>query len=678
MSLSNPEYSNSKLLQPVQIQNEHSHIKGSLASLALMAIGVVFGDIGTSPLYALKACFDPTSGIPMTPESINGVLSLVFWAFILVVTVKYVFFVMRASNNGEGGILALMALALRSAKTKSKKAGFLIVVGVLGACLFYGDAVITPAISVLSAIEGLTVVSDNFTRFVIPLTLVILIALFVLERRGTAIVGNLFGPIMVLWFGVIGVMGFVQIQEAPEILWAINPVYAVSFMYHQAGIAFTVLGAVFLVLTGAEALYADMGHFGIKPIQTAWLGLVMPCLLLNYFGQGSLLLHHPEAVSNPFFLMVPQSYTLALVILSALATVIASQACISGAYSMTSQAILLGFVPRMKIDHTSEREIGQIYVPFINWVLCLIVIFVVLGFQKSDNLAAAYGIAVSTTMLMTTVLAAVVMHDVWKWKMLNVASIITVFTIIDLGFFASNLSKVIEGGWFPLVIGGFSFLLLMTWYQGRQLLRERAINNGIRLTEFIPSLISHPPHRIGGTSVFLNAHIDFVPPALLHNLKHNHVLHEQVIFLKLSIWDVPKVNPDQRLAVKELDKNIYIVRAVYGFKETPDTGQVMNLLREQYNIDCPPMETSFFMARESLVAKEIPQMAMWRESIFIWMMQNAARASDFFKVDTGRLIELGAKIELCSIPTSTKGCEQRHAHFTTLFSLKLHFNASTK
>ncbi len=646
MSLSNPEYSNSKLLQPVQIHNEHSHIKGSLASLALMAIGVVFGDIGTSPLYALKACFDPTSGIPMTPESINGVLSLVFWAFILVVTVKYVFFVMRASNNGEGGILALMALALRSAKTKSKKAGFLIVVGVLGACLFYGDAVITPAISVLSAIEGLTVVSDNFTRFVIPLTLVILIALFVLERRGTAIVGNLFGPIMVLWFGVIGVMGFVQIQEAPEILWAINPVYAVSFMYHQAGIAFTVLGAVFLVLTGAEALYADMGHFGIKPIQTAWLGLVMPCLLLNYFGQGSLLLHHPEAVSNPFFLMVPQSYTLALVILSALATVIASQACISGAYSMTSQAILLGFVPRMKIDHTSEREIGQIYVPFINWVLCLIVIFVVLGFQKSDNLAAAYGIAVSTTMLMTTVLAAVVMHDVWKWKMLNVASIITVFTIIDLGFFASNLSKVIEGGWFPLVIGGFSFLLLMTWYQGRQLLRERAINNGIRLTEFIPSLISHPPHRIGGTSVFLNAHIDFVPPALLHNLKHNHVLHEQVIFLKLSIWDVPKVNPDQRLAVKELDKNIYIVRAVYGFKETPDTGQVMNLLREQYNIDCPPMETSFFMARESLVAKEIPQMAMWRESIFIWMMQNAARASDFFKVDPGRLIELGAKIEL--------------------------------
>ncbi len=646
MSLSNPEYSNSKLLQPVQIQNEHSHIKGSLASLALMAIGVVFGDIGTSPLYALKACFDPTSGIPMTPESINGVLSLVFWAFILVVTVKYVFFVMRASNNGEGGILALMALALRSAKTKSKKAGFLIVVGVLGACLFYGDAVITPAISVLSAIEGLTVVSDNFTRFVIPLTLVILIALFVLERRGTAIVGNLFGPIMVLWFGVIGVMGIVQIQEAPEILWAINPVYAVSFMYHQAGIAFTVLGAVFLVLTGAEALYADMGHFGIKPIQTAWLGLVMPCLLLNYFGQGSLLLHHPEAVSNPFFLMVPQSYTLALVILSALATVIASQACISGAYSMTSQAILLGFVPRMKIDHTSEREIGQIYVPFINWVLCLIVIFVVLGFQKSDNLAAAYGIAVSTTMLMTTVLAAVVMHDVWKWKMLNVASIITVFTIIDLGFFASNLSKVIEGGWFPLVIGGFSFLLLMTWYQGRQLLRERAINNGIRLTEFIPSLISHPPHRIGGTSVFLNAHIDFVPPALLHNLKHNHVLHEQVIFLKLSIWDVPKVNPDQRLAVKELDKNIYIVRAVYGFKETPDTGQVMNLLREQYNIDCPPMETSFFMARESLVAKEIPQMAMWRESIFIWMMQNAARASDFFKVDPGRLIELGAKIEL--------------------------------
>ena len=646
MSLSNPEYSDSKLLEPVAIKSESGHIHGSLASLSLMAIGVVFGDIGTSPLYALKSCFDPVAGIPLSPESIMGVLSMIFWAFMLVVTLKYVFFVMRANNNGEGGILALMALSLRSAKSKSSKYIFLIVVGVLGACLFYGDAVITPAISVLSAIEGVTVISSQFAKYVIPLTLIILISLFLLEKKGTAIVGNLFGPVMVVWFLVIGYMGVYHIAINPEIIHAVNPWYAVSFMIDHASIAFTVLGAVFLVLTGAEALYADMGHFGIKPIQLAWLVLVMPSLLLNYFGQGAMLLLHPETVENPFFLMVPAQYTLALVILSTVATVIASQACISGAYSMTSQAILLGFVPRMKIEHTSEREIGQIYVPFINWVLCLIVIVVVLGFQKSENLASAYGIAVSTTMLMTTVLAAVVMRDVWRWNLALVCTIIGIFTVIDLGFFASNLAKVLEGGWFPLVVGGLCFLLLMTWFQGRHLLRERAINNGIRLEDFIPALLTHPPGRVAGTAIFLTAHIDFVPPALLHNLKHNKVLHERVIFLKVSIWDVPRVSPDQRLSVREISKDIFIVRAIYGFKETPDISQVMDLLRTEHQIDCPNMETSFFMARESLVAKEIPQMAMWRESIFIWMMQNAARASDFFKVDSGRLIELGAKIEL--------------------------------
>jgi len=646
MSLSNPEYSHSKLLEPVAIKSESGQIHGSLMSLSLMAIGVVFGDIGTSPLYALKSCFDPVAGIPMTPESIMGVLSMIFWAFVLVVTLKYVFFVMRANNNGEGGILALMALSLRSAKSKSTKSIFLIVVGVLGACLFYGDAVITPAISVLSAIEGVTVISTQFTKYVIPVTLLILVSLFLLEKKGTAIVGNLFGPVMVVWFLAIPYMGGYHIVQNPEILYAMNPLYAVNFMMNNAGIAFTVLGAVFLVLTGAEALYADMGHFGIKPIQLAWLVLVMPSLLMNYFGQGAMLLMHPETVENPFFLMVPAQYTLGLVILSTVATVIASQACISGAYSMTSQAILLGFVPRMKIEHTSEKEIGQIYVPFINWVLCLIVIVVVLGFQKSENLASAYGIAVSTTMLMTTVLAAVVMRDVWRWNLAVVSVIIGLFTVIDIGFFASNLAKVLEGGWFPLVVGGLCFLLLMTWFQGRHLLRERAINNGIRLEDFIPSLLSHPPVRVAGTSVFLTAHIDFVPPALLHNLKHNKVLHDRVIFLKVSIWDVPRVNVEQRLSVREISKDIFIVRAIYGFKETPDIAQVMDLLKTKHQIDCPSMETSFFMARESLVAKEIPQMAMWRESIFIWIMQNAARASDFFKVDSGRLIELGAKIEL--------------------------------
>ncbi len=646
MSLSNPEYSHSKFLRPIELDHHTGHIKAGFLALTLMAIGVVFGDIGTSPLYALKVCFDPTNGIPMTPESVFGVLSMIFWAFVIVVSLKYVLFVMRANNNGEGGILALMALALRTAKTGSKRAGILIVVGVLGACLFYGDAVITPAISVLSAIEGLSVVSDTFTKSEVPITLAILISLFIFEKKGTAIVGNLFAPIMILWFLAIGAMGVTQIANYPQIIGALNPSYALSFIFHDPSIAFTVTGAVFLVLTGAEALYADMGHFGIKPIQFAWFFLVMPCLVLNYFGQGALLMMDPKAIENPFFLMVPQTYTLALVILSTVATVIASQACISGAYSMTSQAILLGFVPRMKVTHTSEREIGQIYVPFINWILCLIVIFVVLAFQKSDNLAAAYGIAVSTTMLMTTVLAAVVMTRVWHWNAALVASIISVFIVVDVGFFAANLIKILEGGWFPLLVGSICFLLLITWYQGRKLLRERAISNGIEVDDFMKSLFQHPPYRVEGTAIFLTAHIDFVPPALLHNLKHNKVLHERVIFMKISVWDVPRVSHEQRLSVKDLGNNVYLIRAIYGFKETPDISEVLDLLRAQHKIDCPLMETSFFMARDSLVAKEIPQMSLWRESIFIWMMQNAARAADFFKVDSGRLIELGTKIEL--------------------------------
>ena len=646
MSLSNPEYSHSKFLRPIELDHHTGHIKAGFLALTLMAIGVVFGDIGTSPLYALKVCFDPTNGIPMTPESVFGVLSMIFWAFVIVVSLKYVLFVMRANNNGEGGILALMALALRTAKTGSKRAGILIVVGVLGACLFYGDAVITPAISVLSAIEGLSVVSDTFTKSEVPITLAILISLFIFEKKGTAIVGNLFAPIMIVWFLAIGVMGVTQIANYPQIIGALNPSYALSFIFHDPSIAFTVTGAVFLVLTGAEALYADMGHFGIKPIQFAWFFLVMPCLVLNYFGQGALLMMDPKAIENPFFLMVPQTYTLALVILSTVATVIASQACISGAYSMTSQAILLGFVPRMKVTHTSEREIGQIYVPFINWILCLIVIFVVLAFQKSDNLAAAYGIAVSTTMLMTTVLAAVVMTRVWHWNAALVASIISVFIVVDVGFFAANLIKILEGGWFPLLVGSICFLLLITWYQGRKLLRERAISNGIEVDDFMKSLFQHPPYRVEGTAIFLTAHIDFVPPALLHNLKHNKVLHERVIFMKISVWDVPRVSHEQRLSVKDLGNNVYLIRAIYGFKETPDISEVLDLLRAQHKIDCPLMETSFFMARDSLVAKEIPQMSLWRESIFIWMMQNAARAADFFKVDSGRLIELGTKIEL--------------------------------
>ena len=615
-------------------------------ALSVLAIGIVFGDIGTSPLYALKSCFDPVSGIPLNKDSVYGVLSMIFWTFVIVVSLKYVAFVMRANNHGEGGILALMALALRTAKQGSTQAMTIMVMGVLGACLFYGDAVITPAISVLSAIEGLTVVSEDFGHIVLPLTLAILICLFLFEKKGTEVVGILFGPIMLIWFLAIGAMGTYQIVQSPEILLAFSPWYALSFMLKNSAIAFAVTGAVFLVVTGAEALYADMGHFGIRPIRYAWFLLVMPALLLNYFGQGALLLRDAQTVSNPFFLMVPQYLTLPLVILSAFATVIASQACISGAYSMTSEAILLGFVPRMKVVHTSEREIGQIYVPFINWVLCVVVVVVVLAFRKSDNLATAYGIAVSSTMLITSMLSAVVMQKSWKWNRGTITLIVGSFLIVDAGFFAANLSKILEGGWFPLVIASALFLLMMTWYQGRQLLRSRAINNGIGLDDFIPSLLQHPPHRIEGTSVFLTAHIDFVPPALLHNLKHNRVLHQQVIFLKMSTWDVPYVQSDRRISVREMSKGIYLVRGVYVFKETPDVGLLMAALKKDFGIDCPPMETSFFMARDSLVMKEVPQISLWSEAIFVWMMQNAARASDFFKVDANRLIEIGTKIEL--------------------------------
>ncbi|WP_083398911.1 potassium transporter Kup [Polynucleobacter sp. QLW-P1DATA-2] len=646
MSVSNPEFSQSEILRPVDIQGSDHHQKGGLATLALGAIGIVFGDIGTSPLYALKVCFDPQNGIPMTPDSIFGVISMIFWSFILVVSLKYLLFVMRANNHGEGGILSLMALALRTAKTNSKRSIVIMIVGVLGACLFYGDAVITPAISVLSAIEGTTVVSDSFIPYVLPITIGILLCLFLFEKKGTSVVGALFGPVMLVWFASLALMGFNQIQDAPQIIAALNPIHAFKFMTQDAGIAFAVTGSIFLVLTGAEALYADMGHFGIRPIKYGWFLLVMPCLLINYFGQGAMLLAHPETIANPFFLMVPESYTFALVVLATLATVIASQACISGAYSMTSEAILLGFLPRMKIAFTSDKEKGQIYVPFINWVLCFVVIGIVLAFKKSENLANAYGVAVSTTMLLTTLLAAVVMKALWKWNSFLVAIIISCFLIIDIGFFTANLVKLLEGGWFPVAIASICFLLMMTWYQGRQIVRKRVLDEGIRLDTFITSLLQNPPHRVEGTAIFLTAHVDYLPVSFLHNLKHNHILHDRVFFLKCSIWDVPYVNDDQRLTLKELGPNIYVVRAVYGFKETPDANQILALLESQFDLKFDLMNTSFFLSKDTIVPTSLPGMAIWRERLFAWMYQNAGRQSDFFKIPANRLVELGAKVEI--------------------------------
>ena len=646
MSVSNPEFSQSEILRPVEIEGASHQQKGSLAALALGAVGIVFGDIGTSPLYALKVCFDPVNGIPMTPDSIFGVISMIFWSFVMVVSLKYLLFVMRANNHGEGGILSLMALALRTADTKSKRYVVIMLTGVLGACLFYGDAVITPAISVLSAIEGTVVVSNDFIPYVLPITIAILLCLFLIEKKGTSVVGILFGPVMLIWFASLAVMGIYQIQDAPQIIAALNPIYAFRFMTQDAGIAFAVTGSIFLVLTGAEALYADMGHFGIRPIKLAWFGLVMPCLLINYFGQGAMLLVHPETITNPFFLMVPDAYTFALVILATIATVIASQACISGAYSMTSEAILLGFLPRMKILFTSAKEKGQIYVPFINWMLCFIVIGIVLAFKKSDNLASAYGVAVSTTMLLTTLLAAVVMKALWRWNAIWVTLIIGCFLIVDLGFFTANLTKLLDGGWFPVVIASICFLLMMTWYQGRQIVRKRVLDDGIRLDSFMTSLLQNPPHRVEGTAVFLTAHVDYLPVSFLHNLKHNHILHERVFFLKVSIWDVPYVDDDQRLTLKELGPNIYVVRAVYGFKETPDSNQILDLLESQFDLKIDKMNTSFFLSRDTIIPTSLPGMAIWREVIFAWMYQNAGRQSDFFKIPANRVVELGAKVEI--------------------------------
>ena len=647
MSVSNPEFSDSSLLRPVDISRQDpSHQKGASFTLMLAAIGVVFGDIGTSPLYALKECFSPEHGIPFSTDAVYGVISMVFWAFAIVVSLKYVLFVMRANNHGEGGILALKALALRTAPAGSKRSLLIIMAGVFGACMFYGDAIITPAISVLSAVEGMEVISPDFTRYVIPVTICILVVLFFIQKTGTAIVGQLFGPVMLIWFGVIGLMGLNQVVQNPAIFGAINPMYAIHFMDEHALQGFIVLGAVFLVLTGAEALYADMGHFGAKPIRMGWFFIVMPCLILNYFGQGAMFLSHPEAITNPFFLMVPEGFVFPLVILATLATVIASQAVISGAFSMTSQAILLGFVPRMKVRHTSDREIGQIYMPLVNWTLLILVVAVVLAFKKSENLAAAYGIAVTTTMIVTTFLAAIVMRVVWRWNTLLVTLVISAFLIVDLAFLTANLLKILEGGWFPLLLGAACFLLLMTWYQGRQLLRRRAVKEGIELKGFIDMLMMNPPHRVEGTAIFLTAHVDYLPVSFLHNLKHNHVLHERVFFLKVSIWDVPYVKDEERITLRDLGNNIYVVRAVYGFNETPDMGKIIELIEISSGLKFDLMNTSFFLSRDTIVSTEIPGMALWRERLFCWMYQNAGRQSDFFKIPANRLVELGAKVEI--------------------------------
>lgn len=618
----------------------------STRALVLGAVGVVFGDIGTSPLYALKECFSKEHGIAFSPDAVLGVISMLFWAMIIVVSIKYVVFVMRADNDGEGGVLALMALVLRTVAPRSGKAKVLMMLGIFGACMFYGDAVITPAISVLSAVEGLEIATPQLSKFVIPITLVILVALFLIQRHGTATVGKLFGPIMTAWFLALGALGIFNLVQAPEILKAVNPYYGINFLVEHALQAFIVLGSVFLVLTGAEALYVDMGHFGARPIRIGWFVLVMPCLMLNYFGQGAMLMNNPAGAVNPFFLMVPEPLLIPMVLLATCATVIASQAVISGAFSLTSQAIQLGFVPRMRVRYTSAAEIGQIYLPVINWLLLVLVVAVVISFKKSENLAAAYGIAVTTTMVITTILAAVCMRSVWKWNPALVAVLSFAFILIDLAFFAANLLKIAEGGWFPLLLGSSAFFLLMTWYSGRKLLRARSLEDGIPLEPFIAGLLAHPPHRVEGTAVFLTGNTDSVPVSLLHNLKHNRVLHERVVFLNFITRDVPYVDDDHRLSCKDLGGGVYILKSEYGFKETPDVQKVLDLADRKLNMHFELMETSFFIARESVIPSKLPGMPMWRESLFAWLHQNGAKPSDFFQIPANRVVELGTKVEI--------------------------------
>ncbi|POA97592.1 low affinity potassium transporter Kup [Chromobacterium sinusclupearum] len=616
--------------------------KQAMAGLTLAALGVVYGDIGTSPLYTLRECFTGQN-IPTTPDNIFGILSLIFWSLIFVVSIKYVAFILRADNRGEGGIMALMALA-RHYTTHAAR-WKIVLLGLFGAALFYGDAIITPAISVLSAAEGMEVLSPQMQTWVLPVAVTVLLGLFLLQRFGTAKVGMMFGPVMMVWFATIGLMGLKEILVTPAVLHGLNPVYAVLFIQQHGFHAFLTLGSVVLALTGAEALYADMGHFGKTPIRRAWFALVLPGLALNYFGQGALLMRDPSAIKNPFFILAPDWGLVPLIVLATLATVIASQAVISGAYSLSRQAIQLGYSPRMEVQHTSAQEIGQIYMPFINWLLMIAVLIVVLTFRSSDSLAAAYGIAVTGTMLITTLLFFVVARVNWRWPLPLALGITLVFGIIDLAFFSANFHKIADGGWLPLAMGAVIFLLMSTWKRGRELLFNRLREQALPLDGFIENLEAFPPARVQGTAVFLTSTLHGVPHALLHNLKHNKVLHERVVLMTVRTEDVPYISDEDRLDIVQMSASFWRVVARYGFKEDPNVLQVIEMCAKE-GFEMELMDTSFFLSRETIVPTDHPGMALWREKLFVWMSKNALRATDFFQVPTNRVVELGAQVEL--------------------------------
>ncbi|GAC1039093.1 potassium transporter Kup [Pseudomonas sp. No.117] len=626
-------------------EHEHGGKAPSALGMIVLATGVVYGDIGTSPLYTLKEVFSPHYGLPLNHDSVLGILSLIFWSLIWVVTLKYITFVMRADNQGEGGIMALTALARRAAQGSPRLATTLVLLGLFGAALFYGDSMITPAVSVLSAVEGLELAFDGLDAWVVPIALIILVGIFAIQKRGTATIGKFFGPVMVLWFTSLGALGVYGIVQQPEVLKAFNPYWAVEFFAANPAKGFIVLGAAVLALTGAEALYADMGHFGRKPIARAWLLLVLPGLVLNYFGQGALLLADPSAVRNPFYLLAPEWLLLPMIGLATLATVIASQAVITGAFSMTQQAIQLGYIPRMQIQHTSSQEQGQIYIPLMNWTLMLGVIFLILTFQSSANLAEAYGVAVTGTMLITSCLVSAVILLLWKWPRWAMVPLLIGFLLVDLLYFSANAPKIFSGGSFPVIAGIIIFTLLTTWKRGRQLVVDRLDDGALPLPIFISSIRAQPPFRAKGTAVFLTARTDVVPHAMLHNLLHNQVLHEQVVLLTVRYEDRPRVSRGERMEVEDFGDGFYRVVLHYGFMDEPDIPLALSHCPHA-DLDFTPMRTTYFLSRETVIASKRLGMAPWRENLFVFLMKNANGNLRFFKLPVNRVIELGTQVEI--------------------------------
>ena len=620
-----------------------SPIKQRLSTLMLGAIGVVYGDIGTSPLYAIQTTFTGAHPLTVGEANIMGVLSMMFWTIMLLVSLKYVVIIMRADNHGEGGSMALLAVVSDITSQYPRVKWFITILGLFAAALFYGDGMITPAISVLSAVEGLDLVSHEFKNYIIPITLVVLTGLFFIQKRGTGVVGIAFGPVMVVWFVILGVLGLLAIAQNPHVLWALNPAYAYHFLTSDPMLAFLAMGSIVLAITGGEALYADMGHFGKSPIRLTWFYFVLPALVLNYFGQGALLLQNPKAIENSFYLLAPAWALVPMVLLATAATVIASQAVISGAFSVARQAVQMGFLPRMEVCQTSDKAQGQIYVPLTNWTLYLAVIFLVLAFQSSSNLAAAYGIAVTGTMTITTILAAFVMILLWRWPLFLTIPLITVLLVTDLTYFAANAIKIPQGGWFPLGIGLVSFIVLTTWRRGRKLLFDEIDRQSVPIEVVLGGIDS--VNRVQGTAIFLSNVGEGAPSALLHNLKHNQVLHERNILLTIIIEDKPYVTTGNRLLIDDMGKNFFRIRIFYGFMDAPDIPAALALCAGR-GLLFDMMSTTFFVSRAMIVSSPNPGMMQWRERLFMALSRNAMHPADFFKIPSNRVIEMGTRVEI--------------------------------